>query len=185
MATVASKDRGLKIRVLGVDAALRKIGFALVRDDELVYYDSFSSGSEKTPTPYRLHAISLKVRDLIDELTPDLIVIEKPGRWARGKGNTSIETIEALAKARAAIEIGATVLHTLTAEIPVNKARELIIGRPIRPGLGTIKDVVRRAIELRTGILIEDPDAADAAVIALAGYSLRMAGDRDFQPPKK
>ncbi len=173
------------MKVLGVDAALRKTGLALVRDDELVYYDSFSSGSERTPTPYRLHAISLKVRDLIDELKPDLIVIEKPGRWVRGKSNTSIETIEALAKSRAAIEIGAAILHIPTAEIHVNKARELILGAPHYPGNGRIKDAVRRAIRLRTGIDIEDPDAADAAVIALAGYSLLMAGDRDFQAPTK
>jgi Holliday junction resolvasome RuvABC endonuclease subunit len=172
------------MKVLGVDAALRRTGLALVRDDELVYYDSFSSGKERTPTPLRLRAICLMVRRVIEELRPDLTVIEKPGRWARGKGNTSIETIEALAKARAAVEIAAAPLTALV-EIPVNKARDLIIGRPVRPGDGSIKDIVRRGVELRTGIYVKDADAADAAVVALAGYSLAVAGDRDFQPPKK
>ncbi len=173
------------MKVLGVDAALRRTGLALVRDDELVYWSSFASGTSRASTPARLTAITARIHEAILELGPNLVVIEKPGRWARGKGNTSIETIEALAKARAAVEIAAAGEFVLTAEIPVNKARDLILGRPVYPGGVKIKEIVRRAIELRTGIEIEDADAADAAVVALAGYSLLVAGDRDFQPRKK
>ncbi len=104
-----------------------------------------------------------------------MIFIERPGAWTRGSPRSKQSTVEALAQSRAAAHMAATMAGCRSEEIDVNEARRLILGDV------SGKTVVRPLL-IRRGVdpaLIKDPDAADAAVIALAGWSLWKAGEYD------
>lgn len=174
--------------VLGVDAALNKTGWARVQDDEvlatgLVASPAKSSLSTKLWTLYDAlgHEVNECRRASVDGA---LVVVERPGRWARGKAASSQNTVERLAMARAAVILAAQWVDMRIVEIDVNEARELVLGQTHsgRPGFDPGKSWVRDILKLR-GVRIEligNPDAADAAVVALAGYSLWRAGDPRF-----
>lgn len=168
--------------VLGVDAALNKSGLAICRDD-VITHTCVTRGSARKSTPEKLVRLYHAVRMNLHINAPDLMVlIERPGSWVRGSSRSKQSTIEALAQARAAAHLAARDAGYRSEEIDVNEARRLIIGKVSGgPGRYTTKDLVRYLLEQRgvDAALINDPDAADAAVIALAGYSLWKAGEYD------
>lgn len=171
--------------VLGVDAALNKSGLAICRDDVIVW-TSVCRVPVKLPLPAKLQllydaaqmALNADIRDP-DIPTATLVLIESPGAWARGSPRSKQSTVEALAQSRAAVHLAANGADCRSEEIDVNEARWLIIGKVSGgPGRYLTKELVRHLLEQR-GVdpdLIKDPDAADAAVIALAGWSLWKAG---------
>lgn len=168
--------------VLGVDAALNKSGLAICRDD-VITWTGICVMPARFPAPDKLGALYMEVGLALDAddllgVGPLIVLVERPGAWARGSSRSTQGTVEALAQSRAAVHLAAVNRGRRSFEIDVNEARRLILGTLTLRGS---KDVVRRLLKLR-GVdpeLVKDPDCADAAVIALAGWSLWKAGEYD------
>lgn len=169
--------------VLGVDAALNKSGLAICRDDVIVWTRVVRPPA-KLPMSGKLGYLYDAVDGAFEQPEahpwPPIVLIERPGSWTRGSTRSKQSTVEALAQSRAAVHLAAEQWGVRSEEIDVNEARRLIIGQVSGgPGRLLTKDLVRHLLEQR-GVdpeLIKEPDAADAAVIALAGWSLWKAGE--------
>lgn len=179
-------SEGLAVIVLGVDAALNKSGLAICLDDVIVW-SGICQMPARFPTPAKLGALYMEVGLALDAdgrkaIGPLIVVVERPGSWARGSPRSTQGTVEALAQARAAVHLAAVNRGRRSLEIDVNEARRLVLGQVSGgPGRRLTKELVRHLLEQR-GVdpeLIKDPDAADAAVIALAGWSLWKVGEYD------
>lgn len=170
--------------VVGVDAAIRRSGWAIVENDEVV-----ETGVIHPPVKLdRAH----RVWELYQEMAvvcnharqlnraKVCVVLERPGGWARVKEHSNQVAVEALAMARAAAMIAATWVDEPVVELDVNETRTLVLGATRAPRGQDVKAWVRVTLGLVTGIGYDDPDIADAVVVALAGYRLWKVGDRRF-----
>lgn len=180
--------------VVGVDAAIRRSGWAIVEDDVVVSVGVIA-GSAKLDRATRCGNLYREISDVLNHLNrlkaidlgegrpfPQVCVaIEKPGAWARSKERSTQIAVEALAMARASVMIAAERFKVPAVELIVDETRALVLGSQRPPTRGSdVKAWVRRMLGLATGVDYDDPDVADAVVVALAGYRLWRMGDSRF-----
>ena len=149
-----------RIRVLGIDPGLRITGFGVLdkTGSKLVYV---TSGCIKTPAAgnlaLRLKSILEGLREVIAEVAPDQIAIEKVFV------NTNPQSTLLLGQARGTA-ICAAVLHELPiAEYTALQVKQAVVGNG-HAAKEQVQDMVKRLLQL-TGA--PSPDAADALACAI------------------
>jgi len=149
-----------RIRVLGIDPGLRITGFGVLdkTGSKLVYV---TSGCIKTPAAgnlaVRLKSILEGLREVIAEVAPDQIAIEKVFV------NTNPQSTLLLGQARGTA-ICAAVLHELpVAEYTALQVKQAVVGNG-HAAKEQVQDMVKRLLQL-TGA--PSPDAADALACAI------------------
>ena len=150
----------VRIRVLGIDPGLRITGFGVLDKigSKLVYV---TSGCIKTPAAgnlaVRLKSILEGLREVIAEVAPDQIAIEKVFV------NTNPQSTLLLGQARGTA-ICAAVLHELPiAEYTALQVKQAVVGNG-HAAKEQVQDMVKRLLQL-TGD--PSPDAADALACAI------------------
>jgi Holliday junction resolvasome RuvABC endonuclease subunit len=170
--------------VVGVDAAIRRSGWAIVEDDAVVETGVIHPPL-KLDRANRVWTLYQGMSDVCNHARQlnrgkVCVVLERPGGWARAKERSTQVAVETLAMARAAAMIAATWVDAPVVELEVNETRTLVLGATRAPRGQDIKAWVRRTLEMAVGVDYGDPDVADAVVVALAGYRLWKVGDRRF-----
>lgn len=171
--------------VVGVDAAIRRSGWAVVAGD-VVLDTGAIAGPSKLDRAGRCWLLNTGLATVFNEARrlnrgKVCVVLEKPGAWARSKQRSTQIAVESLAMARASAMIAATWIDQPVVELVVDEARSLVLGSPRPPARGSdVKAWVRQMLRLAIGQEIADDDVADAIVVALAGYRLWKIGDDRF-----
>ena len=172
--------------VLGVDAAIRRSGWAIVENDEVVETGVIHPPA-KLDRAHRVWELYQEMATVCNHARQSrlkrdkvCVVLERPGGWARVKEHSNQVAVETLAMARAAAMIAATWVGQPVVELDVNETRTLVLGATRAPRGQDVKAWVRVTLCLATGVGYDDPDVADAVVVALAGYRLWKVGDRRF-----
>lgn len=179
--------------VVGVDAAIRRSGWAVVEEDAVLSTGAIA-GAAKLDRAGRCWHLYRGIADVLnvlnrrkaDELGDNqplprvCVVLEKPGGWARSKERSTQIAVESLAMARASAMIAATRFALSVVELDVNETRSLVLGGTRAPRGEDVKAWVRVTLRLVTGVGYDDADVADAVVVALAGYRLWKVGDQRF-----
>jgi crossover junction endodeoxyribonuclease RuvC len=161
--------------VLGVDPGVMALGLAVVAvhegRPELAFATTVRTPSDLTE-PQRLRLIHEAATDVIDEYKPEAVAIERIA-WNRNQ-------VSALHVARAT---GVVVLAAAEAGLPVEEYGPLEVKMAITGQGNADKTRVREALARLHGLkgVPDDPDAADAAAIALCHLTqarLRRAAAR-------
>lgn len=158
-------------RYLGIDPGLNRTGYALIERTARgpVLREGGVIQSTRTLTLHqRVHEIGVGLREVLTELKPEIVAIEKIFSNAQ-----NVKSAILLAHARGAIlmmiaDAGIPVVHYTPAEI-----KRLLTGSGKAP-----KDQIQHAIraELKLAELPEPNDVADASAVALCLYhSVRFA----------
>jgi len=161
--------------IAGFDTALWRTGWAVLRQDgrELAVLGGGSIGSgRKTGKGARSTALAdllVRTQIILGLHQPDVVVVEKPGKWARASWRSSQAAVEAMAEARGVVLAVAGQLGIPCEELEVGVARERVLGRS-----GADKEAVRFAIRALGLPILEredgtpDLDYCDAALLAAA-----------------
>jgi len=153
--------------VLGIDPGLSRCGYgavALVAGAAPVARAFGVLRTDKNdPLPQRLAALAGDIRELLDELRPDAVAVERVFFQTNVRTAMSVGQASGLALALAA-EAGCTV-----AEYTANEVKATITGY----GAAT-KEQVQRMIQAQLSLPVppSPPDAADALALALTHATL-------------
>ena len=100
---------GMAVKVLGIDLALRAVGWALVDDDgECLGWDEFTTPAVRKGDAAGRMARWAKLECELHALPwreADAVVVEYASRWPRAKRGTSTATLEAVMGAKAVLEL--------------------------------------------------------------------------------
>jgi Holliday junction resolvasome RuvABC endonuclease subunit len=170
------------MKVLGLDVALRRTGWALIDGDlhgvQLVERGVIDAKGEQ---PEALAYLLNRAGNVMARLQPDVVYVEVPGRMNKHMGRT-VATIVALARAAGAVLIAAFECKVRAVEIEQNTVK-LMLGRYARrskEGMHAVLGYLASAGILRGystprrprgGV---DTDQDDALCIALAGLTLEL-----------
>lgn len=168
-------DRAEARRILGVDPAYRRTGWAVVRciGENVEVEAAGTIDTKRKPRAESLLQIDREFREIVRRTKPDRVLLEAAGRWVH-KRSSSRHTIEVLAMARA-IMFRVCASEGATADkVDVGQVRQFLTGR----ANGTKNDVARslQALGLKVPASRSgkaDPDIADAVAVALWGLQDR------------
>jgi crossover junction endodeoxyribonuclease RuvC len=170
-ADTSNQKIGSRTRYLGIDPGLNRTGYALLERRPAGPY-LLEGGILKTTQSFslqeRLHEIAKGLREVLDELAPEAVAIEKIFSHTQ-----NVKTALMLAHARGAIlltlaDFGVPVVHYTPAQI-----KRLLTGSGRAP-----KEQIQHAVkaELRLDTILEPNDVADASAVALCLYhSIKFA----------
>ncbi|RLS32021.1 MAG: crossover junction endodeoxyribonuclease RuvC [Planctomycetota bacterium] len=158
-------------RYLGIDPGLNRTGYALIERTArgpVLREGGVIQSTRSLTLHQRVHEIGVGLREVLTELKPEIVAIEKIFSNAQ-----NVKSAILLAHARGAIlmmiaDAGIPVVHYTPAEI-----KRLLTGSGKAP-----KDQIQHAIraELKLAELPEPNDVADASAVALCLYhSVRFA----------
>ena len=158
-------------RYLGIDPGLNRTGYALIERTArgpVLREGGVIQSTRSLTLHQRVHEIGVGLREVLTELKPEIVAIEKIFSTAQ-----HVKSAILLAHARGAIlmmiaDAGIPVVHYTPAEI-----KRLLTGSGKAP-----KDQIQHAIraELKLAELPEPNDVADASAVALCLYhSVRFA----------
>jgi crossover junction endodeoxyribonuclease RuvC len=158
-------------RYLGIDPGLNRTGYALIERTArgpVLREGGVIQSTRSLTLHQRVHEIGVGLREVLTELKPEIVAIEKIFSNAK-----NVKSAILLAHARGAIlmmiaDAGIPVVHYTPAEI-----KRLLTGSGKAP-----KDQIQHAIraELKLAELPEPNDVADASAVALCLYhSVRFA----------
>lgn len=157
--------------MLGVDPGIASTGLAVVgggRRSARVSWATTVRTSAGDPEALRLRTLAQAVRRALEEHGPEALAIERL-MWGRNTGS-------AMGVARAS---GAILLVAAEAGIPVHEYAPLEVKMAVTGDGNAGKQQVRRSLERihRVGDVPRQPDAADAAAVALCHlHQARFAG---------
>lgn len=155
-------------RILGVDPGLTATGWGLLE----IVADGTASlrwgtvRPPRGPLPERLNHINWRIRELIDQHSPDALAIERPFI------HKNVKTAVMLGQAQAAAMIAAAGAGIPVHEYPPRTVKEAVAG------LGSAeKPAVKQALETRLGLAAIDatPDASDALAVAYCHHLVSPA----------
>jgi crossover junction endodeoxyribonuclease RuvC len=147
--------------VLGIDPGVSRCGYGAVRRRQ-GRLEAVTAGVLTTPPaeplPARLAELAHQLRQLLGELRPDAVVVERVLFNANTRTAMSVGQASGLALV-AAQEAGCAVV-----QYSPNEVKQAVAGHG-----GAGKEEVRRMVEVLLGVVIgpERPDAADALALAL------------------
>lgn len=169
------------MRILAFDAALARLGDAVLDGEHVVLASSFATNPKETLAE-RLAGIYRLVDQHLTLWHPDLVLVEAPGGWTRGSDRSRQHTVEVLAKVRGAILAAAGMRGVAAEEMEVGEARKWFCGKA-----SANKSYVQCELALLLRAQGEtfpmlapgkvDGDAVDAAVLGLA-YIRRRAFEK-------
>jgi crossover junction endodeoxyribonuclease RuvC len=165
---------GADLSVLGVDPALNRSGWALLKrdNDATVVVASGSIAAHAGPRSERLHDIAGAFDRVLKSWRPDVVYLEQPGSWQR-RGGTRRETLEALAMSRGVFFLVCARHRVPAHDADISVARKAVVGRFNAGAKDILEAVWRRGIDVplrpRGG---PDLDIANAIVIGLYGLHL-------------
>jgi crossover junction endodeoxyribonuclease RuvC len=145
------------MRVLGVDPATIRAGWAIVEDDGQIRITMTGVILMAGPRAFRVTKLYESLRDGIKRYEPDVVAIED------GFIGTNPKTGIAIGQARAAVMIAAT-----QAGVPYFEYAPQIVKRAATQRGNAKKEDVRIAMSVLAGVEIPDYDQADAAAVAVA-----------------
>jgi crossover junction endodeoxyribonuclease RuvC len=148
--------------VLGVDPGLSRCGYGLVQPDAGGRPRALAAGVIETdpaePIPDRLFALQCELRELIEETTPAVVVVERVFFQVNAKTAVPVCQASGLALAAAA-EAGCEI-----AQYSANEVKQALVGY----GNATKQQVQRMvASVLDLAMPPSPPDAADALALAV------------------
>lgn len=163
--------------IAAFDAALWRTGWAVVRHEDDGGWAFVAGGAIGSGRKRGRDARAVALRDLLLATQkimlypsgPDVVVVEKPGKWARASWRSSQAAVEALANAQGVVMAIAGLWGVPCEELEVGVARQRVLGRS-----GANKDAVRFAIRALGFPILEmedgtpDLDYCDAALLAVA-----------------
>lgn len=161
--------------IAGFDTALWRTGWAVVRHEGRDFAQVAGGGIGSARSLARgakaqaLGVLYAQTEIILREHKPDVVVLEKPGNWARASWKSSQASVEAMAMARGVVMAAAWVCGVRCEEMDVGVARERVLGRS-----GADKEAVRFAIRALGLPILEredgtpDLDYCDAALLAVA-----------------
>jgi crossover junction endodeoxyribonuclease RuvC len=158
-------------RYLGIDPGLNRTGYALLErhaSGPSLVEGGIIRSCPKESLQYRVHEIASGIREVIDELSPDVVAMEQI--FSHGR---NLKTALQLAHLR-----GALLMALADASLPVvhyspTQVKRLLTGSGRAP-----KEQIQHAVkaELRLSTIPEPNDVADASAVALCLYhSVRFA----------
>ena len=152
-------------RYLGIDPGLNRTGYALIerRTSGPFLIEGGILGSTQTATlQHRVHEIAKGLREVLEELTPEIAAIEQVFSHVRNPRTTIL-----MAHVR-----GAILLTLADAAIPIVSYAPTQIKRLLTGSGKASKEQIQHAVkaELRLDSVPEPNDVADAAAIALCLY---------------
>jgi crossover junction endodeoxyribonuclease RuvC len=175
----APRGEGPRLRVLGIDPGTLKLGYGVVdcgaSGDALTYVEcGVISASPRVPRPARLAEIGRGLRDVLDDLRPNVVAIEDA---FYGK---NVQSTLALGEAR-----GAALFIVSDRGLPVSgyapgSVKQSVVGHG-RATKDQVAYLVRALLSLRR---MPEPDAADALAIAIchARAALALRAPRGRRP---
>ena len=152
--------------VLGIDPGVSRCGYGAVRRDRAGYH-AVRAGVITTPPadplPTRLAALSAELNDLLDELAPDAVVVE------RVFFQTNVRTAMSVGQASGLALAAAATRGCHVAQYTANEVKQAVAGYGAAP-----KEQVQRMVQslLRLPTVPKQPDAADALALALCHLTL-------------
>ncbi|MEZ6060475.1 MAG: crossover junction endodeoxyribonuclease RuvC [Planctomycetaceae bacterium] len=160
-----------QIRYLGIDPGLNRTGYALLerrRSGPLLVEGGILRSSKTASLQHRVQEIARGLRDVLDELKPEIVGIEQIFSHTQ-----NVKTALMLAHVR-----GAILLTLADHDVPVvhytpTQIKRLLTGNGRAP-----KEQIQHAVkaELRLDSIPEPNDVADASAVALCLYhSVRFA----------
>jgi Holliday junction resolvasome RuvABC endonuclease subunit len=161
--------------IAGFDTALWRTGWAVVRQDRRQYALLGGGGigcGRKTGKDARASALAellARTECILAANHPDIVVVEKPGKWARASWRSSQAAVEAMAEARGVVVAVAGGRGIPCEELEVGVARGRVLGSS---GAGkervvfAIRALGLPILELEDGT--PDLDYCDAALLAVA-----------------
>jgi crossover junction endodeoxyribonuclease RuvC len=162
--------------VLGIDPGLSRCGYGLVgrreSDSSLLARAAGVIETEpEAPLPDRLRVLAVELRDLVAELSPDVVAVERVFFQVNARTAMSVGQASGLALVAAA-EAGCEV-----AQYTANEVKQALVGY----GAATKQQVQRMVANvLHLAVPPSPPDAADALALAvchLTTVPLRRAMD--------
>ncbi len=158
-------------RYLGIDPGLNRTGYALIErraDGPFLLEGGILRSAPKAPLQHRIHEITRGLREVLEELVPDVVAIEQLFSHVRNP-----QTAILMAHVR-----GAILLTLAERDIPIvhytpTQVKRLLTGSGRAP-----KEQIQHAVkaELKLDSIPEPNDVADASAIALCLYhSVRFA----------
>jgi crossover junction endodeoxyribonuclease RuvC len=153
--------------VLGVDPGLSRCGYGAVRREKSGALRAVACGVITTPPgdplPERLGTLSRELRGLLDELHPEVVVVERVFFQTNVRTAMSVGQASGLAIAAAA-ESGASVV-----QYTANEVKQAVTGYGAAP-----KEQVQRMVQslLALPTIPRPPDAADALALALCHHAV-------------
>jgi len=158
-------------RYLGIDPGLNRTGYALLERHDAgpnLVEGGIIRSQPKDSLQQRVHEIATGIREVVEELSPDIVAMEQI--FSHGR---NLKTALQLAHVRGAIlmtlaEASVSVMHYSPTQI-----KRLLTGSGRAP-----KEQIQHAVkaELRLSTIPEPNDVADASAVALCLYhSVRFA----------
>lgn len=158
-------------RVLALDAALWCTGFAVLGDSE----ELLCGGSIRRPGKDRAKALALLykcVACLCGAFQPEAVVMERPGKWARGAQHSSQASVEGMAEARGVAWAAAGSKKVSCQEMDVGEARRRVIGGANKEQALFAVKAMGYPLVLKKGEV--DGDYIDAVVLGKAFNQSRL-----------
>jgi crossover junction endodeoxyribonuclease RuvC len=167
--------------VLGIDPGLSRCGYGLVTRAEDSSLEARAAGVLETdpdePLPQRLLILSTELRELIEELRPAVVAVERVFFQVNAKTAMSVGQASGLALVAAAAAGCEVVQYT------ANEVKQALVGY----GAATKEQIQRMAAQvLGLGSIDGPPDVADALALAvchLTTVPLRRAVDAALAHP--
>jgi crossover junction endodeoxyribonuclease RuvC len=154
--------------VLGIDPGVSRCGYGAVRRARAgAPFEAVRAGVITTPVadplPDRLASLAFELRSLLDELRPDVVVVE------RVFFQTNVRTAMSVGQASGLALAAASAAGCEVAQYTANEVKLAVAGY----GAAT-KDQVQRMVQslLRLADKPKPPDAADALALALCHLAL-------------
>jgi len=160
------------IRLLGVDPAYRRTGWAIITSDETGDPVVEANGvivTEATSLASGLLHIEEQFQQVLEAWRPARALLEKPGRWMH-KSGTSRHSVELMAMARGAMMKACGRVGIPVSEVDFQQVRLALLGRA-NAGKAEAADLLRSLGLMPAGSAAGriDSDVIDAIMMALYG----------------
>lgn len=160
MSTALPSLKNSGVRILGIDPGLRVTGFgAITREGQRITY--LTSGVIRTPEkgtlPERLDAILSGLGEVMDEVQPEQVAVEKVFV------NVNPQSTLLLGQARGAAICAAVARKLPVAEYTALQVKQAVVGKG-HAEKGQVQEMVRRLLSLSAS---PSADAADALACAI------------------
>ena len=152
-------------RYLGIDPGLNRTGYALIErrsGGPFLREGGILRSTPKAALQYRIHEIAKGMREVLEELSPEVVAIEQLFSHVRNP-----QTAILMAHVR-----GAILLTLAEREIPVEHYTPTQVKRLLTGSGQAPKEQIQHAVkaELKLDSIPEPNDVADASAIALCLY---------------
>jgi Holliday junction resolvasome RuvABC endonuclease subunit len=158
---------------MGVDPAYRKTGWAMLRriDRQSLLIGHGTLAPARGDIAAGLLCIGNAFKSIIEQWTPDLVVLEQPGYWMFRR-DSNRRSIELMAMVRGLMLTVCASRHTAACMVDVQEARRVIFGNTVRKQEVQSRLLADRLFSELIGRSELDHNVADAIVMGLYGIGV-------------